>query len=396
MDAPVSERTEPLADYVGRARALIPLLEAAGPRIDAACELPPDVLDAMHAAQLFRLLVPRSVGGVELEPATYVQAVEAIAIGNASAAWCMNQNSGCAMSAAYLTPHVARRGFGGDRDVLAWGQARGRARADKVPGGWRVTGSWLFASGSRHATWLGAHCPAFEADGNQQRWPDGSAIERTMLLPREAARIEDVWQVVGLRGTGSDTYSVENLFIADDYALIRDHAEERREPGLLYRFTSMNIYASGFGAVGLGTARGMLDAFIRLAAEKSPHQSQAMRDNAVVQALIGRADARLKAARGLLLQVLTETQDAVRGRGWMTIEERVAIRQASTFAIGEAREVVNAVWHEAGATAIFDAQPFERRFRDMNTVSQQVQGRASHFETIGQHLLGGQPHTRWL
>ena len=80
----------------------------------------------------------------------------------------------------------------------------------------------------------------------------------------------------------------------------------------------------------------------------------------------------------------------------MTLQERLDIRQASTFAIHQAREVVNAVWHEAGATAIFDTQPFERRFRDMNTVSQQVQGRHSHFETIGQHRLGMQPNVRWL
>lgn len=396
MDVAALQQSDTRIDHVERARSLVALLEAAGPRIDAARELPRDVLDAMHAAQMFRLLVPRSLGGVELEPATYVQVVETIASGDASTAWCMNQNSGCAMTAAYLAPHAARRVFGGPRDVLAWGQARGHARADKVAGGWRVSGTWHFASGSRHATWLGAHCPAFEPDGTQQCWPDGTPIERTLLLPRAAAAIEDVWQVVGLRGTGSDNYSVDDLFIADEYSVIRDNPEDRREPGLLYRFTSMNIYASGFGAVGLGVARGMLDAFIRLATRKTPHQAQAMRDAAAVQGVIGRADVRLKAARTLLIEVLADTQAAVRNRGSLTLDERVAIRQAATFAICEARDVVNALWHEAGATAIFDAQPFERRLRDINAVSQQVQGRANHFETVGQHLLGLRPSERWL
>ena len=382
--------------YIARARALIPVLEAAGPRIDAARELPPDVLDAMHDDRMFRLLVPRSVGGVELEPAIYVQVVEAIAAGDGSTAWCMNQGSGCSMTAAYLQPDVAQHVFGGPRDVLAWGQARGRARAVKEAGGWRVTGTWLFASGSRHASWLGGHCPTFEPDGTQHHNPDGTPVERTMLFPRAAAKIEDVWQVIGLRGTGSDTYSVDDIFVGDEYSVTRDPDEERHEPGLLYRFTTTNIYASGFGAVGLGVARGMLDAFVRLAAGKMPHMSQAMRDSAVVQALIGRSDARLKAARALLLQVLSDTQDAVRERGWMTLDERMAIRQASTFAINEARDVVNAIWPEAGATAIFDTGPFERRFRDMNTVSQQMQGRASHLETVGQHLLGMRTSLRWL
>jgi indole-3-acetate monooxygenase len=140
----------------------------------------------------------------------------------------------------------------------------------------------------------------------------------------------------------------------------------------------------------------MLDAMLDLAAEKTPHLSRAMRDSGVVQALIGRSDARLKAARALLVQVLTETQQQLVEHGSMTLDQKVAIRQAATFAITESREVVNALWHEAGATAIFDTQPFERRFRDMNAVSQQVQGRASHFETVGQHLLGTPVNRRWL
>src|SRR5262245_59030596 len=177
------------SDHIIRARKLAPLLSAAAPRIDAARELSPDVLDAMHDEGMFRLLVPRSVGGAELDPATYIQCVEAIAGGDASVAWCMNQGSGCSLSAGYLEPKVAREVFGGERDVLAWGQGPG-AKAIRVPGGWRISGSWSFASGSRHATWLGAHCPCFEVDGTPHRHPDGRPYERTMLLRREVAEIE--------------------------------------------------------------------------------------------------------------------------------------------------------------------------------------------------------------
>ncbi|HEX5326837.1 MAG TPA: acyl-CoA dehydrogenase family protein [Acetobacteraceae bacterium] len=382
-------------DHVARARALIPLLQAAGPRIDAGRELPDDVLDAMHANRMFRLLLPRSVGGEELDAATYVQVVEAIAMGNGSAAWCMNQNSGCSMTAAYLAPAVARRLFAGPRGVLAWGQ--GKSRATKVEGGWRVSGTWLFASGSRHASWLGGHCPTFEADGTPRLTEEGKPFERTMLFPREAAKIEDVWHVLGLRGTGSDSYSVEDMFIADAYSVTRDREAERQEEGLLYRFSTGNIYASGFGAVGLGIARAMLDEFTRLAAVKTAALSASpMRDSAVVQSLIGISDAKLRATRTWLIRVLTDVGASVAQSGQMTLAERLDIRQAATFAIHQAREVVNAIWHEAGATAIFDTGPFERRFRDMNTVSQQVQGRHSHFETIGQHRLGMMLNTRWV
>jgi alkylation response protein AidB-like acyl-CoA dehydrogenase len=168
-------------DCLARARGLIPLLQSAAATIDAAHELPKDVLDGMHDAGMFRLLIPRAFGGFELKPSEYVRCVEAIAIGDASAAWCMNQGSGCSMTAAYLAPEVSWEVWGGRRDVLAWGQGP-EAKATRTEGGWRCTGSWSFASGSRHATWLGAMCPCFHADGSPVLHPDGVPWNRTMLF----------------------------------------------------------------------------------------------------------------------------------------------------------------------------------------------------------------------
>jgi alkylation response protein AidB-like acyl-CoA dehydrogenase len=218
-----------------------------------------------------------------------------------------------------------------------------------------------------------------------------------MLFPRTRAEINDVWQVVGLRGTGSDTYTVKELFVDDAHTLTRDRPEERRESGHLYRFSGMNIYASGFAAVALGIARATLDAFIDLARGKTPALTQsALRDSAMIQSAIGVADAKLHSARSWLLQVLRTTQDEVAIAGELNTEQRMRIRQAATYAIHQAKEVVDVAYHEAGATAIFDANPFERRFRDINTVTQQVQGRRSHFETVGQYLLGSEPSLRWV
>jgi alkylation response protein AidB-like acyl-CoA dehydrogenase len=271
------------------------------------------------------------------------------------------------------------------------------AKAIRTDGGWRCTGNWSFASGSRHATWLGAMCPCFHADGSPVLHPDGVPWNRTMVFRREFARIDDVWQVVGLRGTGSDSYSIADLFIDDAHAVTRESPVERRETGLLYRFQSMQLYASGFACVGLGTARAALDAFVALAKDKSQAwSSDRLRDNHAVQHIVGHADAALKAAKSGLLNVLDEQWDAVGRSGELTIEGRIAVRQAATFAIHTAREVVHQVYHEAGSTAIFDNQPFERRLRDINSVSQQLQGRRTHFETVGLYLLGGEPNLRWV
>ncbi len=385
------------AECLARARSLIPLLRSEAGAIDEKYELSPTVLDAMHAAGMFRLLLPKLYGGFELKPSAYVQCVEAVAQGDASAAWCMNQGSGCSMASAYLAPEIAREVWGGRRDVLAWGQGPG-AKAVRADGGWRVTGRWTFVSGSRHATWLGCHAPCFEADGvTPVRHPDGRSWERTMLIRRAEATIQDDWKVVGLRGTGSDSFTVTDTFVDDPHALTREYAAERRVGSTLYRFQAMQIYAGGFASVALGNARGLLDAVIDLAKGKTQAwASDRLVDNQAVQHIIGYTDAALKAARAGLLAVLDEVWDDVERTGAITIPNRVAIRQASTYAIHTARDVVHRAYHEAGSTAIFDAQPFERRLRDMNSVSQQMQGRRTHFETVGLWILGGEPNPRWI
>lgn len=384
------------AACLARAQSLIPLLRSAAAEIDAKCELPPQVLDAMHDAGLFRLLMPKSNGGYELKPSEFVQCVEAIAMGDASAAWCMNQGSGCSMAAAYVSADVAREVWGDQRAVLAWGQGPG-ARAVRAPGGWRVTGTWSFASGSRHCAWLGALCPTYEADGTPVLKPDGKGWERTFLFPKQHAVITDVWQVMGLRGTGSDNYTITDLFVDDAHALTRESDAERREPGTLYRFQAMQLYAGGFSCVGLGTSRALLESVVEMAkTKKQAWSSDYLRDNHALQSILAYADAALKAAKAGLLKVLDDAWDNTAASGVLSLDDKVAIRQATTYAIHVARDMAHQVYHEAGSSAIFDNQPFERRFRDVNSVSQQTQGRRTNLETVGVYMLGGQPDMRWL
>ena len=384
------------ADAIARARALTPILSAAAPRIDAANQLPDDVLAAMYDANIFRLMVPRECGGEELRPEQYVQCVEAVAMGNASAAWCMNQGSGCSMSAAYLEPPVAAKILGVRDGVIAWGQQR-NSKAVVVDGGYRVTGKWAFCSGGRHATWIGGHCHVVERDGSLRKDADGRLIERTMLLPKSVVGMEDDWQVFGLRGTGSNTFFANDVFVADDHSLQRDIDAERRHAGTLYRFSTNNMYAAGFSCVALGIARAMLDDFIILARDKSPAMAGIpLRDNNRVQFEVAHADVSLNAARNHLLQVLRETWDVVSDSHPMPMESRVRIRTAATYGIHVARKVAETVWNEAGATAIFDSNPFERRYRDIHTVTQQAQGRSSHFENVGNWMLGGNVNLRFV
>jgi alkylation response protein AidB-like acyl-CoA dehydrogenase len=218
-----------------------------------------------------------------------------------------------------------------------------------------------------------------------------------MLFPKSHTRITDIWRVIGLKGTGSDSFSVEDLFVPQRHTATRDD-EARREQGLLYRFSSLQLYAAGFAGVAMGIARSTLDAFVELARDKVPFRSAGtLRDNHLIQAQVAQAEARLCAARALLLGSLEEITAEVERAGHITLDQRMTIRLASTFAIHQSLQVVDTAYHAAGSTAIFEENPFERRFRDIHTVSQQLQGRQEHFETVGQYLLGLEPgSTMWL
>ena len=391
----VTRADDPPADYARRARELAPELAAAADEIERRRELPEPVVDALVERGLFRLLLPRSLGGAELLPADFVPVIEEIAKADASTAWCLNQASGCSMTAAYLDPEAACEIFGGPRGILVWGPGPGTARV--VAGGYRVSAKWSFASGSHNASWLGCHVPILETDGAPRLHPDGSPVVRTMLFPKSRAKMTDIWQVIGLKGTGSDQFSVEDLFVPERHSATRDDGT-RREKGLLYRFSSLQLYAAGFAGVAMGIARGMLDAFVELARDKVPFRSGgALRDNHLIQSQVAQAEARLSAARAFLLGSLEEITGDVACVGHITLDQRMTVRLASTFAIHQSLQVVDTAYHAAGSSAIFEENPFERRFRDMHTLSQQLQGRQEHFETVGQYLLGLDPNSlMWL
>ena len=303
MQERVSSVESDASDCIARARALAPLIAANAARIEQEREIVPEVLAALHEARLFRMLLPRSCGGWEADPVTFMQAIEELAKADGSTAWCVAQASGCSVTAAYVEPAVAREIFGDARAVMAWGPgpAGSNGKAVPVAGGYRASGSWSFASGIKHAGWLGCHCAVVEPDGTPRLAPDGQPAERTMLIPKASAAVNDVWRVVGLRGTGSDTYTVDDLFVPDAYTYTREAPADRREAGPLYRCSMYHLYGIGFAAIGLGLARAALDAFVALAATKVPKaKTSVLRDNAVVQAQVALAEAKLASSRAYL------------------------------------------------------------------------------------------------
>ena len=383
---PIGAASEPVA----RARDLSGTIAAAADAIEQTRRLPADLLDRLHEARLFRMLLPRSVGGDAVAPGVYAQALAEISRADGSVGWCVSIANSTALLAAYMDLAVARAIWGDPRSTVAWGP-RNEARARAAPGGYRLTGRWDFASGCRHATWMGASGYIEEPDGSLRLTKAGRRELLVYLFPATAATLLDTWNAIGLRGTGSDSYEVSDLFVPEAYTGTREDPTARRERGALFAFPQQTLYAIGIAGVALGIARGMLDAFIELACRKAPRGRGRLADDAVVQSEVARAEARLGAARAYLLDTVGSIYARADDIAPIGVPDRARVRLAAAHAVTNAIAVADFGYKAAGTDAIFPGSPFERRFRDIHTLSQQIQSRDAHYEACGQVLLGNPP-----
>lgn len=372
------------------ARALRPELLAAADEIEATQDFPEPLISRLHEARLFQLLLPRSAGGVQADPVTYLRALIEVAQGDGSVAWNMFVANSSCLLAPFLPPESVRTIYDSPRAVVAWGFPAGQA-ADAVDGGYRVKGRWDFASGSRQATWMGAHGFVREKDGNLRLNERGVPLIRSWLFPADQAEMLDNWNPVGMRGTCSQSYHVPDIFVAEEFSSTREYPEERREPGPLYAIPQQGLYAVGVAGVAMGLARAMLDSFRGLAMEKTPRGRPRMAEDRLVQAGYGRAEGQYGAALAFLENTIADIYAGAHEWDVIGFHERARLRLACSHGIHAALNIADWVHKEAGVSAIFPGSAFERRWRDMHTLGAQIQARSAHFEAIGSIFLGEPP-----
>jgi len=393
-----SNQQNSAVDWVARARALAPAIDAAAERNERERRIAPEVIAALSEDGLLHMLLPASLNGGAADLVAYNQVIEEVAAADASTAWCLAQTLASSHAAGYLDAAIAREVFAAPNAIVAWGPPAGLAKAVAVEGGYRVTGKWRFASGSANATWMGGHSSVLQADGTPRLDAAGRPLNRTMLFRPADAAIHDTWHVLGLRGTASNDYEVTDLFVPERYSTWRDYAPDRREGGPLYNIPMLTLYGIGFSGVALGLARASLAAFTRLAQTKpwaaTLGNTSPLRDHAVIQAGVARATGRLNSARAYLLRMLAEVWETSATAGRFTLDQRAELRVGITAAMEEATAVVDFCHRASGTTAIFQGSPFERRFRDMHTALAQGQAHLSNFETAGLALLGVEPAQR--
>ena len=359
-------------------------------RIDADRRLPPELAADMADEGLFKLLVPRSLGGAQMDFVEYLRVVETFARADASVAWCVNQNNVFATDAVRMPVETAREVWDDPRAVISNGPPTPSTRAVPVDGGYRVTGRWNFSSGIRHANWVAALSPC--EDGLQSTEPRQEIV---LLIPKDQVEVVDVWHVNGLRGTGSFSFEASDLFVPASRAYGPD--DPPRETGALYLVPKVLMFATGFGTVALGVARSALDAAIEIAGKKVPvKRTSILRETSTTQRQIGEAEAGWRSARAFLQQAVSMLWDSARKNGAITAEERIRLRLAATHAIRESSRVAGVAYDVAGSGGIFVSNPVQRRLQDAQVITQQVQGRMDHYDLAGAFYLGLEPKSTYF
>ena len=398
--------------WIDEARELAALVADSAGRINAERGLPPDVANAMADAGFFRLLMPRALGGAQLDHPDFRRIVRIFAEADGSAGWSVNQNNVFATNSTRMNDETRAEIYSDPRAVITNGPPTAGCMAVKVKGGYRLSGRWNFSSGSDHATWIAALTPicASEADARRARPDSGESAGnaepadgarqvsaaregmRILLMPKSDVRMVDNWQVNGLRGTASMGFEADGLFVPSHRSY--DPAAPPREDGAVYRIPTSLLFASGFATVALGASRAALDAAISLANRKVPGNtaSQALlRDWSTTQRQVGEAEAIWDSARAFLDEAAGAVWDSAAAGRDLAMDERIRMRLASTFANRKATEVVDIAYNLCGSSAIFESNPVQRRFQDVHVINQQIQGRLTHYDTAGRYFLGMDP-----
>ena len=368
------------------ARTLAPQIRACAATIEAERELPRPLFEALADAGLFHLALPRSLGCPELDLPDYVQVIEEMGKADASTAWAINQGAIFATFAARMPHEIARAIWVDTPRAVVANTPLPTAQAVVVPGGYRVTGRQGFSTGCRHAAWLAAHCQVIE-DGKPRSLPDSRPDVRYLFVPVAEAELLDTWHVRGLRGTGTHHFAVDDVFVPAERTVLAEGAP-LLESGPLYRVPRTLVFASGDAAVALGVARAALEAFVELAGAHSPRRMVGhLRDQPMVQADMGHAEACVRSGRALLMEAVRDAWAAATA-GAVGIEQRAALRLATTHAIRLAAEAVDIVYNAAGPTAAYESHVLQRQFQDIHVITQHIQARRAHYEVLGRYWLG--------
>ena len=383
-----------LISFIVAAEDLAPQVAAFAEEGERSRRLPLPLVEAMARAGLFRLWTPRALGGPEVDPMTFLRVVETISRVDGSAGWCQLIAGSLSVFGGYLPMAGAQQIFGCDPLTVVSGSFAPFGQAVVAPGGYRVTGRWPLASGCQHCSWLVGACRVVDGDRPRLR-SDGTPVIRMMMLPAGACQIFDTWDSVGLRGTGSQDYTVANIFVPDDHSL--SFREPPAQLGPLYALPSIALFAAAVAAVPLGIARHAIDLVTHLAAAKVTVRSlRPLSEDAGVQADLGRAEALLRSGRAFLYETLEDAWRVVSGGGTLDIAQLALLRLAGTHAAISSAQAVDLMFNAGSSASVYESTGLGRCLRDIRTAGQHIALTPFNYGMAGQAFLGFEMPTTLL
>jgi indole-3-acetate monooxygenase len=373
------------APFIEAAKELAPQIKASSDEIERSRRLPLDLVDAMARAGLFRLWIPRSLGGEETDPMTLVRVVEEVSRADGAAGWCLGIGGEYGAFGGYLPRDAAQEIYGSDPLVKTAGALRPFGNAVVVNGGYRVTGRWPLGSGCQHSGWIVGGCRIL--DGDQPRLlPNGAPLVRILFFPATECEILDTWDSIGLRGTGSHDYAVADVFVPAARSL--SFREPPVESGPLYAIPTIGLFAPVLAAVGLGIARHAIDLLLELAQTKITSRSrQSLREDVTMQASLGQAEAVLRSGRAFLYETVEEAWKVAGVGKPLTISQRAMLWLASTHVVTSAKQATELMFSAGGSASPYKSGGLERCLRDVHAVGQHLTLTPANYQMAGQALL---------
>jgi alkylation response protein AidB-like acyl-CoA dehydrogenase len=349
--------------------------------------LPDQLVGRLRASGLLRAGAPASVGAAEAPPAVTLRCAEAIARGDASAGWCVSIAATSSLLGGWLPAEGLADVFG-DPDRVAAGVWAPRGAARRVDGGYRVTGRWAFCSGILHSDYMfGGALVSDDADG--------APTPRVLGMPVAELEVVDTWSTTGLRGTASHDAVAEDVFVPEHRSLWL--LDPPTSDAALYRFPIFSFFALSIAAAALGNARGSIDDLKELAVDKvGLGSTRTLAERSGTWAAVGQAEASLRAARALYYQSIDEAWAAAQAGAPVSVERRLGLRLAATHAVRTSADVARSMYDLGGGSAIYEASPLQRRFRDAHTATAHFQVNAATWELTGRLLLEQPTDTEML
>jgi alkylation response protein AidB-like acyl-CoA dehydrogenase len=374
-------------------QAIAPVIRAHAEEAERAGYLSAETVAAMREARLFRMFVPKSLGGLEVDPITCARVIEAVAAVDSVAGWALSNPLSYSFWCSRLPDEGATEILGNNPDAIIAGPFHPPLRAMAVDGGYRITGRAPLASNCREATWIAATAMIMEGDAPRKHADDAPEVRMIFLRP-EDCEILNTWSALGMRGSGSNDIKVDNAFVLSARTLLMaaDAPRGTHYQGPLYRFPVIGLVCIAIPPITFALARGAIDEIKALAQEKTPMgPKRFLREKPFAQARVAQAEAALRSARALLYQTLEEIWQQMRSEERFTIDRKADLLLAATNAAQSLASAVELMYSVAGATAIYTRSPLERYFRDMEVLKQHGFTSQSRWETVGQVYLGLPP-----